>query len=57
MRTSHWLEIMTDPRTGEQTMVRADTQEELDRQIAVWREAIDEASRLKPSVSKLASRS
>ncbi len=40
MEFSTWFEVMTHPVTGERTTVRADTVEELDRQIAAWKTSI-----------------
>ena len=36
MENSRWLEVVVHPTSGEKKLFQADTQEDLNRQIAAW---------------------
>ena len=41
METSRWIEEVVHPGTGEKRLFQADTEEQLEQQIAAWKAAGD----------------
>jgi hypothetical protein len=52
MESSQWVEVVTHPVTGEHTMLAAETEELLERQIEAWKNSITDAESSDQSVKQ-----
>jgi hypothetical protein len=52
MESSQWVEVVTHPVTGQRTMLAAETEELLERQIEAWRNSITDGENSDQSVKE-----